>query len=169
MSYNVFGTGHVELNQDTEIPEDILEKLNENFDEVADSPDGGLWLSKEYSRDNDVDGAMKKLAPFVLAGEVTMTGEDYEHWRYRFNDGKVYYEPGEIVYKPQKHSFNIGYYDPDGNTDETQFDINDADFSTMFNELIKLFEQFCGETYKSAQGMCEIAYVEEVPYDGEEE
>ena len=169
MSYNIFGGGQVILDMSKKIPASVYAKLAENFDEVADAPDGGLWLSKEYDRDIDMDGAMKELAPFVITGEVTMTGEDYEHWQYRFYDGKVYYEPGEIVYKPKKHSFNVGYYDPEGYMDETQFDIDDADFATMVNNLIKLFVQFCGETYKSAQGMCEIDYIDEVPYNGEEE
>lgn len=168
MSYYVFGNGCVTL-KDSNIPRDVLDKLAEDFDEIADSPDGGLWLTKEYGRDNDVDGAMQKLAPFVLSGEVEMTGEDYEHWRYRFCDGKMYYESGDIVYRQQKRSFNVSYYDPDGLSDETSFDVEDADFVTMFNELIKLFEQFCGETYKSAQGMCEITCIEEVPYDGMED
>ena len=169
MSYNIFGGGQVILKKDAKVPTSVYAKLAENFDEVADAPDGGLWLSKEYDRDTDMDGAMHELAPFVLTGEVTMTGEDYEHWRYRFYDGKVYNEPGEITYKQHMRTFNIGYYDPDGSEDETQFDLVDADFATMANELIKLFTDFCGENYGSAQGMCEITYVEEVPYDGDEE
>ena len=66
-------------------------------------------------------------------------------------------------------TFNIGYYDPEGYMDETQFDVEDGTFVAMFNELIRSFVQFCGETYGSAQGMCEIDYIEEVQYDGEEQ
>ena len=168
MSYNIFGGGHVTLKKGKQIPIEVLDMLVENFDEVADAPDGGIWLSKEYGHDKDMDGAMQKLAPFVMSGEIEMTGEDYSHWRYRFWNGKVYNEPGEITYIQKKRSFNVGYYDPDGNTDETQFDLEDTDFASMATELIKLFEQFCSETYGSAQGLCEITYVEEVPYDGEE-
>lgn len=169
MSYNTFGSGTLKLKKNAKIPEDVLNKLSIDFDEVADAPDGGLWLTKEYSRDIDVDGAMNKLAPFVESGKVTMTGEDDEHWQYAFKDGKVYYKTGEVEYKQAKRTFNVRYYDPEGKTDETQFDLDDTDFVTMFNDLTKLFAQFCSDTYKSAQGMCEIVQIEEVPYDGEEE
>ena len=143
----------------------------DQFSEVADSPDGGWWMTKEYGSFSwdDMNGAMKAVAPFIVSGEVEMTGEDFQHWRYRFWNGKVYIEDGEIAYKQTRRRFNVDYYDPDGNSDQTQFDIEDRDFATMFNELIGLFEQFCGENYGSAQGLCEITGIEEVPYDGEEE
>ena len=66
-------------------------------------------------------------------------------------------------------SFNIEYYDPEGDQDETQLDISDADFESMFNALIRLFGDFCDETYGSARSMCEIVRIYEVPYDEEED
>ena len=65
-------------------------------------------------------------------------------------------------------TFNIRYYDPNGREDETQFDICDVDFVSMFNDLINLFEDFCEETYKTDRTPCEIIRIYEVPYDGEE-
>ena len=167
MSYNTFGSGTLKLKKNAKIPKDVLNKLSIDFDEVADAPDGGLWLTKEYSRDIDVDGAMYKLAPFVDSGKVTMTGEDDEHWQYAFKDGKVYYKTGEVEYKQAKRTFNVNYIDPENMEDQTQFDIEDADFVTMFNDLVGLFGGFCAENYDDDP--CWIMDIEEVPYDGEEE
>lgn len=174
MSYNTFGSGTLKLKKNAKIPKDVLNKLSIDFDEVADAPDGGLWLTKEYSRDIDVDGAMNKLAPFVDSGEVTMTGEDYEHWRYRFKNGKAYMEQGFIDYEetiPERRSFNVTYSYlinsvGDRNESEIQFDIEDRKFEDMFNELVEL-------TYMVAKEGNDpnpvIVSIEEVPYDGEEE
>jgi len=167
MSYNTFGSGTLKLKKNAKIPKDVLNKLSIDFDEIADSPDGGLWLTKEYSRDIDVDGAMNKLAPFVESGKVTMTGEDDEHWQYVFKDGKVYYQTGKVEYKQTKRTFNVNYIDPENMEDQTQFDIEDADFVTMFNDLVGLFGRFCAENYDDDP--CWIMDIEEVPYDGEEE
>ena len=49
-------------------------------------------------------------------------------------------------------------------TDETEFDVKDADFVAMFNELISLFNKFAAEQGYDA---VDIGYIEEVPYDGE--
>lgn len=169
MSYYASGSGMVIPNKEKQIPDDVLEMVTNQFSEVADSPDGGWWMTKEYDTLGDMDGAMKALAPFVVSGEVEMTGEDFQHWRYRFWNGKVYIENGEVAYEQERRTFNVDYYDPDGESDQTQFDIEGGDFATMFNELIGLFAQFCGENYGSAQGMCEITGIEEVPYDGDVE
>ena len=64
-------------------------------------------------------------------------------------------------------TFNIRYLDPQNEEDETQFDVDDSDFVTMFNELVSLFGEFCAENYDDDP--CWIICVEEVPYDGEEE
>ena len=64
-------------------------------------------------------------------------------------------------------TFNIRYLDPQNEEDETQFDVDDSDFVTMFNELVSLFVEFCIENYDDDP--CWIICVEEVPYDGEEE
>ena len=48
--------------------------------------------------------------------------------------------------------------------DEVEFDTEDAAFTTMFNDLIGLFNDFCkDEKYSKAR----INYIIEVPYDGE--
>jgi hypothetical protein len=60
-------------------------------------------------------------------------------------------------------TFNVSYFDPENQEDETQFDIQDADFVTMFNELIELFSSFCKENYDD--NPCWIIQIEEVPYD----
>ena len=64
-------------------------------------------------------------------------------------------------------TFNVRYINPDNEDDETQFDIEDADFETMCNELVNLFGEFCSENYDDDP--CWMTGVEEVPYDGEEE
>ena len=64
-------------------------------------------------------------------------------------------------------TFNVQYLDPNNEEDETQFDIKDADFVSMSNDLISLFGEFCGETY--GDDPCWMTGIEEVPYDGEEE
>lgn len=67
-------------------------------------------------------------------------------------------------------SFNVSFYDmPDKKTtttlrDETQLDIKESDFETMFNELMSVFEDFCLENNISPW----VVRVEEVPYDGDE-
>ena len=67
---------------------------------------------------------------------------------------------------------NVGfqYEDPQEGLvdDETQFDLVDADFGTMFAELHHLFRNFAEENGWNDSN-CWISYVEEVPYDGEEE
>ena len=65
-------------------------------------------------------------------------------------------------------TIRVHYTDPKGQSDETEFDINDTDFDAMFNELNDLFLTFCEETYKEDYPLCEIVQVWEVPYDGEE-
>lgn len=64
-------------------------------------------------------------------------------------------------------TFNVNYLDPQNEEDQTQFDVEDADFVTMFNELVGLFGEFAGENY--GDDPCWILDIEEVPYDGEEE
>ena len=64
-------------------------------------------------------------------------------------------------------TFNVNYLDPDNMEDQTQFDIPDADFVTMFNDLVGLFGEFCAENYDDDS--CWIMDIEEVPYDEEEE
>ena len=166
MSYNVFGNGCIII--DKELPDDVIKALSADF-LIEKSFDGGLWLSKEYSKDQDVDGAMQKLAPFVFSGKIEMTGEDYACWRYRFWKGRVYYEAGKIVYMQAHRKFNVCYYDPNKEEEETQIVVKGDRFVAMFNELTKLFAQFCAEKYGSAQEMCEIECIEEIPYSGEEE
>ena len=64
-------------------------------------------------------------------------------------------------------TFNVRYLDPQNEEDETQFDVENNDFVTMFNDLVGLFGGFCSENY--GDDPCWIICIEEVPYDGEEE
>ena len=64
-------------------------------------------------------------------------------------------------------TFNVNYLDPQNEEDQTQFDVEDADFVTMFNELVGLFGEFAGENYGDEPSW--IIDIEEIPYDGEEE
>ena len=64
-------------------------------------------------------------------------------------------------------TFNVEFLNPDNEYDETQFDIEDGDFVTMFNELVSLFGEFCGENFDDDP--CWITQIDEVPYDGEKE
>lgn len=168
MGYNAYGSGHVILRK--EVPDNVLALLDNrgaNF-LVEDAPDGGLWLTYEFSSYNDqIEKSLNALAPYVKSGDVKFTGEDDEHWRFYFENGKVVEQNGEIEYKQAKRTFNVNYIDPENMEDQTQFDIEDADFVTMFNDLVGLFGGFCAENYDDDP--CWIMDIEEVPYDGEEE
>ena len=63
-------------------------------------------------------------------------------------------------------SFDVRYLDPNNMEDETEFDIENADFVTMFNDIVQLFGDFCAENYDDKP--CWLLGIEEVPYDGEE-
>lgn len=67
-----------------------------------------------------------------------------------------------------KRTFNVGFqrYDKEDGliNDETQFDLEDAEFGTMFCQLNQLFEDFGNE---NKWGEFWISYVDEVPYDGD--
>ena len=99
MSWTAHGGGQVTPKK--EIPEEVMQKLADVFDEVADHPDGGLWLTyyedKNYYGD-DVEDALKSLAPYVKDGSIEFTGED-EKWRFRFDYGTMYKENGEVVFE----------------------------------------------------------------------
>jgi len=62
-------------------------------------------------------------------------------------------------------TFNVVYTHTGGES-ETQVDIEDGDFDTMMNELIRLLYQITDE---SEEECVQIACIYEVPYDGEEE
>lgn len=62
-------------------------------------------------------------------------------------------------------TFNVVYTHTGGET-ETQVDIEDGDFATMVNEIIKLLYQITDE---SGEECVQIVWIDEVPYDGEEE
>ena len=85
---------------------------------------------------------------------------------YEDNSDSMNWRVTEIKHKGMR-TFNVQYLDPGNKEDETQFDIEDADFVNMFNELAGLFGGFCSEHYKDDP--CWIMSIEEVPYDGEEE
>lgn len=62
-------------------------------------------------------------------------------------------------------TFNV-VYDHSGGENETQVDVKDGDFTSMMNEIIRLLYQITDE---SREECVQIAYITEVPYDGEEE
>lgn len=98
MGYFVNGGGMVISNK--EVPEEVLALLVSAEFFVEDSPDGGIWLTFEDRNFNDqVEESLKALAPYVRIGNVEFTGEDGEHFRYEFDEGKLWYCDGEIVYK----------------------------------------------------------------------
>ena len=174
MGYDASGSGQVILRK--KVPDEVLALLSSAEFLVEDAPDGGLWLTFDYASYNDqIEDAMKALAPYVKSGEVQFTGEDAEHWRFFFHNGKVDNQDGTIKYEhgtTKYRTVNVGfqYEDPKEGLvdDETQFDLIDADFGTMFDELSHLFYCFAEENGWNDSN-CWISYVEEVPYDGEEE
>ena len=101
MGYYANGGGQVVLKDN--VPQDVIEILEKDFAEVADSPDGGLWMTFEYDKyyDDEITEAMNKLAPYVKSGNVEFTGEDDSVWRFHFYDGKVRYEVGRTVFEPR--------------------------------------------------------------------
>jgi len=101
MGYYANGGGTLKLKKDMTVPASILADLGREFSEVADAPDGGLWLTFEYDKyhDDDVTDALQSLAPFVESGNVDFAGDDDCHWRFRFFDGKMRMQYGRLVYE----------------------------------------------------------------------
>lgn len=98
MSYCVSGKGTVVPSK--KIPAKVVQDLLHAEFLVEDSPDGGLWLSFEYTNFNDqIEDALKAMAPYVKDGSVEFVGEDHEFFRYEFDDGKIWYADGKIVYE----------------------------------------------------------------------
>lgn len=62
-------------------------------------------------------------------------------------------------------TFNIRFLNPDGDGDETQFDVVDGSFEQMINELLDLFNDFCNDFFRGSN--CRIIQIEETEYDGE--
>lgn len=101
MSYYASGNGQLKLKDGVKIPTEIIAEIAKDFDEVADAPDGGIYLTFEYSsyHDDDVTEKMEKLAPFIMEGDVVFEGDYNEHWRFHFYDGKMRYQNGRVVYE----------------------------------------------------------------------
>lgn len=98
MSY--FANGDGKIIPKEEIPDEILMRLSNAEFLVDDAPDGGIWLTFDNMNYNDqVEESMKAVAPYVGNGNVEFTGEDGEHWRYEFENGKVFCADGKIVYE----------------------------------------------------------------------
>ena len=62
-------------------------------------------------------------------------------------------------------TFNVVYDHSEGEN-EIQVDIKDGNFADMVNEMLRLVYQITDE---SDEHCVEIAWIREVPYDGEEE
>ena len=103
MAYYANGGGQVVLKDGVKAPIDVWKMLCQDFSEVADSPDGGIYLTFEENKyhDDEVRESMGKLAPFVTSGNVEFTGEDGEQWRFHFWNGTVQYQTGRVVYEPE--------------------------------------------------------------------
>lgn len=101
MGYYACGGGTLKLKKDMKIPAEILADLGREFSEVADAPDGGLYLTFEYDKyhDDDVTEALRSLAPFVESGNVEFAGDDDCHWRFHFWNGTMKYQCGRLVYE----------------------------------------------------------------------
>lgn len=101
MGYYASGSGMVVLKNDLKIPAEIIAELGREFSEVADAPDGDLYLTLEFTKyhDDDVGVALQKLAPFVSSGDVEFIGDDNNRWRFHFWNGKVRYQEGRTVYE----------------------------------------------------------------------
>ena len=101
MGYDASGSGCFIKKNNVEIPESVYAELTTVFDEVSDTPDGGLWLIKECDRYDDdlMMEALNKLAPYVKTGSADFIGEDDAQWRIRLDYGNVIYECGEIKYE----------------------------------------------------------------------
>lgn len=98
MSYYASGGGSVVLNK--EVPAKVVQDLIHAEFLVENAPDGGLWLTFEHTNFNDqIEDALKAMAPYVKSGSVEFVGEDHEFFRYEFDAGKIWYADGEIVYE----------------------------------------------------------------------
>ena len=118
---NAYGNGSICLNCPVEnIPEEVIKIGNEVFTEIADSPDGGLWLTLEYGRHEDPDDFLDAMIPYTKSGYVEYTSEYEDHWRYEFRDGKWEELTGRITYddKPDM-GITVGHI-----IDNPNFDIN---------------------------------------------
>ena len=144
MGYYANGGGTLKLKKDMTVPASILADLGREFTEVADAPDGGLWLTFEYDKyhDDDVTDAMRNLAPFVESGNVEFAGDDDCHWRFHFWNGTMKYQSGRIVYEDA---------DPDWRR---------ADRAEMIGCIIDAFEDWLTE-----KGITE----EDIPNDDRDE
>ena len=101
MGYYASGNGQVILKDGMKVPAEIIAELGREFSEVADAPDGGLWLTFEYNRyhDDDMTEGLQKLAPFVKSGNVEFIGDDDNRWRFHFWNGNMRYQEGRTVYE----------------------------------------------------------------------
>ena len=129
MGYYANGGGALTLKKGMTIPASILADLGREFSEVADSPDGGLWLTFEYDKyhDDEVTEALRNLAPFVESGNVEFSGDDDCHWRFHFWNGTMKYQDGRLVYEDA---------DPDYRKVERM---------EMIGRIIDVFEDFLDE------------------------
>lgn len=101
MSYYARGNGRLVLKSGAKIPQEILDRLASQFDEVADSPDGGLWLSKCYADydEREIIHGLVAVAPYVESGNVEFDGDDDICWRFHFDKGTVREQNGRIIYE----------------------------------------------------------------------
>lgn len=103
MSYDVSGGGEFVLRKDDKVPDEVLALLRSAEFLVEDAPDGGIWLTFEYTNFNDqIEDALKAFAPYVESGDVEFRDDFGDHFRYRLANGKVWYANGEITYLKER-------------------------------------------------------------------
>ena len=101
MGYYASGSGQLVMKEGCRVPYEVVAELGRIFSEVADSPDGGMWITFEHDHyhEDKIDEALKNLAPFVKSGNINFQGENNEKWRFHFLNGEVREQGGRTVYE----------------------------------------------------------------------
>lgn len=99
MSY-VTGKGKINFNASDEDKEKIFGLIEDN---IGEAYDGGnyieFWMDGEYFED-DVKKALQNIAEIaeISSGELDITYEDDEFWRFIYRDGVWQKQDGHVVY-----------------------------------------------------------------------
>lgn len=131
MGYCAYGGGFVNLKNGVNIPEEILDSLENVFDHV-DLNDSFIELSTDYEKyyEDGLYEVLELLTPFIDGGELTYTGEDDYHWKIAFNNGRWNEYPGKIVYDDEPQSTSV---------------VSETDRFEFIGQFIDIFEDFLDE------------------------
>lgn len=100
MGYYATYNGYIDCA--TEPPEEVLDKLKTNFDNVY-LDDGELTFCGEDKYHSDyTTECLNTILPYAKAGEVSYAGEDETFWRFRYKDGEWIEESAELVFEPNQ-------------------------------------------------------------------